>query len=178
MNYKNILRGTLIASSLVLLAACSTTGSKYNTNAMSGQDANGVSTQGLGSSNMVNGIDLSGANKMKPGYNQIYFFDYDQSTIHSDDLSSVDVQGNYLASHPNARILLTGNTDERGSAEYNIALGNRRAVAVAQRLKSSGATSKQMNVVSYGAEKPIAQGQDDRAYSLNRNVQLIYKDKG
>jgi peptidoglycan-associated lipoprotein len=83
-----------------------------------------------------------------------------------------------LATHPNAKILLTGNTDEHGSREYNIGLGQRRADSVASVLEADGASKNQITTVSYGAEKPVALGHDEAAYAQNRRVDLIYQSGG
>jgi peptidoglycan-associated lipoprotein len=164
---------SLLCVSVVLLTACSTTGTKGGAGG-----AEDVTTMGLGNEQSIGGYGLTDAYRMKPGYNQIYFFDFDKNDIHANYLPSIDVQANYLLAHPGARVLLTGNTDSRGSHEYNIALGNRRALAVANRLEMDGVPKRQIRVVSYGAEKPIAPGDDDRSYALNRNVQLIFEAKG
>lgn len=178
MNIKLLPQILAISSALLLLAGCSTTG-KGGTVSYPGAGADtGVATQGLGANAIIAGLNTSASPyRMKAPYNQIYFFDYDQNTIHGEDMGSIDVQGNYLAAHPNARVLLTGNTDERGSREYNIALGNRRASAVKQRLKMDGAAERQINQVSYGSEKPIVPGNSEDAFAKNRNVQLIYEEK-
>ncbi len=79
----------------------------------------------------------------------------------------------YLENHPNARIRLEGNTDARGTREYNIALGERRADSVADTLKLDGVPANQISVISYGKEKPVALGNSESAYSKNRRVNLI-----
>ncbi len=140
----------------------------------------GVTTMGLGG-DTAGGQTLPDMAQrclsLKGGANQIYFFDFDQSNVHDKYVASINAQANYVLSHSNAKILLTENTDERGSSEYNIALGNRRALSVAEVLKAQGVPAKRFRVVSYGSEKPIAPGHDDRAWALNRNVQLIFEGK-
>jgi len=84
-------------------------------------------------------------------------------------------QANYISTHASAHIRLEGNTDSRGSREYNVALGWRRAVAVSKLLEQYGVLSKQMTVISYGEEKPVAFGHTAKDYALNRRVDLIYK---
>jgi len=80
----------------------------------------------------------------------------------------------YLRENPQAVITLEGHGDERGSPEYNIALGERRAQAVRQMMEFSGATAQQLPTVSYGEEKPAVDGHDESAWSQNRRVELIY----
>lgn len=120
---------------------------------------------------------FSMANRLKAPYNQSYYFDFDRYEAKNEDLESIQVQANYLVSHPQARIRLEGNADERGSREYNVALGWKRAKAVASVLKQHGATDAQIAVVSYGKEKPLALGHDEDSHSQNRRVDLIYEAK-
>jgi peptidoglycan-associated lipoprotein len=156
----------------ITMAACSTVGKKG-----AGIHQEGAYASGLGTEEGFGGGSRHGSNTHAPS-NQTYYFDFDRSDIHGEDLPSIDAQGNYLATHPGARVLLTGNTDERGSREYNIALGERRALSVSSRLMMDGAKRSQIRVVSYGAEKPIAFGHTEADYAKNRRVELIYEDLG
>ncbi|MGE3920006.1 MAG: OmpA family protein [Gammaproteobacteria bacterium] len=177
MNYLNTVRNITLAVSLVALAACSTTGKNMKQNVPAYNPAE-ATAQGLGDESTIEGLNTSvSPYRMKAPYDQIYFFAYDSNVIDRDDYGSIDVQGHYLNSHPGARILVTGNADERGSREYNIALGERRARAVADRLYMAGASKNQVRIVSYGAEKPIAQGHDEESHMKNRNAQLVYEQK-
>jgi len=121
--------------------------------------------------------DESSPNRMKAPYNQTYHFDLNKYDVHCEDVESINVQANYLVSHACARIRLEGNGDERGSREYNIALGWKRAKAVAAILKQQGVKDSQIAMVSYGKEKPIALGHDEDSHRLNRRVDLIYEVK-
>lgn len=138
--------------------------------------AGGAQTSGLGSQSGISDNDAA-ANKLKPAYNQVYYFDFNQYDVHQDDIASINVQANYLTSHANAKVRIEGNADERGSREYNIALGWKRAKAVAAILKQQGVTDTQIAMVSFGKEKPVAFGHDEASYSLNRRVNLIYEAK-
>ncbi len=89
-------------------------------------------------------------------------------------MPSIQMQANYLLKHPNKHVRLEGNTDDRGSREYNVALGERRARAVLDALMQYGVPSSQVTVVSFGAEKPAAGGEDESSYQCNRRVDLIY----
>jgi len=82
--------------------------------------------------------------------------------------------GQFLAKNSSARVRVEGHTDERGTREYNIALGERRGKSVQQILLSAGAQKKQIEVISYGEEQPKAQGQTEEAYAQNRRVDLKY----
>lgn len=104
----------------------------------------------------------------------IYFM-LDSSQIQPDFEPVIAAHARYLASHPNQRIVLEGHADERGSREYNIALGENRSKSVAGLMRSQGASDSQMDLVSYGEEKPAAMGSDEAAWELNRRVELVYK---
>jgi peptidoglycan-associated lipoprotein len=104
--------------------------------------------------------------------NTVYFA-YDSSEIQSDYVAIVAAHASYLAKYPAAKIRLEGNTDERGSREYNIGLGERRAQAVRKALMLQGVADAQITTVSYGEERPAAEGHDEAAYSQNRRVVLV-----
>lgn len=151
-----------------VLAGCSTTGS--GADGSNGANGAGVQTAGLG-----DGYGLTNPNAMVPGANQRYYFDFNQSVVHSSDLPSIKVQAHYLVSHPSSTAKLEGNTDIRGSREYNLALGQRRADAVHQTLLLDGASKSQLSTISYGAEKPVATGSSDSDYAQNRRVDMVYE---
>jgi peptidoglycan-associated lipoprotein len=95
-------------------------------------------------------------------------FDFDKSVIRPDDAGVLDQKVAILRANPNLRIRISGHCDERGSAEYNLALGNRRANASKQYLVSHGVEAARIETVSYGEERPIAQGHDESAWAQNR----------
>ena len=80
----------------------------------------------------------------------------------------------FAAAHPNLKLRLEGNTDERGTREYNIGLGERRAQAVRRALMLQGVAEAQLTTVSYGAERPAVEGDDESAWAQNRRVELVY----
>ncbi len=97
------------------------------------------------------------------------YFDLDQSRLDVDDREILKRQAAWLQSYPDARILVAGNCDERGTREYNLALGERRAATVKDYLVSQGVDGSRIDTISYGKERPIAEGSNDRAWALNRN---------
>ena len=100
-------------------------------------------------------------------------FDYDKSDIQPDDKANLDRKAAILAANPAARIQIAGNCDERGSTEYNLALGNRRALAAKQYLVGKGVDGSRIETVSYGSERPVAQGSTEAAWAQNRNDQFL-----
>lgn len=107
--------------------------------------------------------------------NQTYYFSFDSAALRSADLKAIAIQANYLATHPKAKVRLEGNTDNRGSREYNIGLGWRRDQAVARIMEQEGVAPGQLDMVSYGKERPAVMGDNERAWALNRRVNLIYE---
>jgi peptidoglycan-associated lipoprotein len=110
-----------------------------------------------------------------PLYKKSVYFDFDSFTVKSEYQSVVEAHGKYLASNKTRRIVVEGNTDERGGREYNLALGQKRAEAVKQRLMLLGATEAQIETVSFGKEKPKAVGSNEEAWAQNRRADIVYK---
>lgn len=109
--------------------------------------------------------------------NRSVYFDFDKYTVKSEFNALVEDHGKFLSANPNVQVKVEGNTDERGGAEYNLALGQKRAEAVVKALKVLGAKDSQLEAVSYGKEKPKAAGHDEAAYSQNRRADLVYPSK-
>jgi peptidoglycan-associated lipoprotein len=106
---------------------------------------------------------------------RVFYFDFDSNEIKPDYAAALEAHGRYLAAHPEARAVIEGHTDERGSQEYNLALGERRAEAVKRVLVLNGATAEQVQSVSYGEEKPAMDGSSESAWSQNRRAELVYQ---
>jgi peptidoglycan-associated lipoprotein len=102
------------------------------------------------------------------------YFDYDKFDVKSSQAAVVERHGKYLASKAPLAIRVEGNADERGGREYNLALGQKRADAVARALKVYGVSDKQVEAVSFGKEKPRATGHDEASWAENRRVDLSY----
>jgi peptidoglycan-associated lipoprotein len=105
---------------------------------------------------------------------RVVYFDFDSSEIHGAGVEVVAAHARYLAANPGTRVRLEGHTDERGSREYNIGLGERRAQAVRRALMLQGAIDGQLSTVSYGEERPAAAGHDEQAWAKNRRVEIVY----
>jgi peptidoglycan-associated lipoprotein len=167
----------LIAMSLAFVAGCSSMKNKAG-EAPVGDIDQGAQASGIGDQPRFG--DLNGANspnRYKAPFNQIYYFDFDKDNVYQADIASINAQAAYLVAHSNARVRLEGNADERGSREYNVALGWRRAKAVANVLKQQGVPQRQIIMISFGKEKPIATGHDEASFRLNRHTSLIYEVK-
>ena len=105
---------------------------------------------------------------------RIIYFEYDSSDVKSEDRTTVEAHAAYLVENPGTIITLEGHADERGSREYNLALGERRAQTVQRQMTLIGASPDQIRTVSYGEERPAIDGQDDYSWSQNRRVEIIY----
>ena len=116
-------------------------------------------------------------NPLKAPSNQTYYFALNKNIVNPKDYQALTVQAIYLSTHPKATIRLEGNTDNRGSREYNIALGWRRNQAVIQLLEQQGVAKSQIRAISYGKEHPAIYGNNAYAWHLNRRVNLIYEAK-
>ena len=102
------------------------------------------------------------------------YFDYDSYVVRDEYRSTIDAHARYLAGERNRRVIVQGNTDERGSREYNLALGQKRAEVVRRSLTALGVPEAQIEAVSLGEEKPRATGQDEASFAENRRDDLVY----
>ncbi len=102
------------------------------------------------------------------------YFDYDSASIREDSLMIVREHGKYLSGNPDRLVRLEGHADERGTREYNLALGEERAKSVREVLLLEGAQEEQIELVSFGEERPAVEGTDDSALQLNRRVEVVY----
>ncbi len=142
-----------------------------------GAGAGGAQGQGTGQSSVTQvQAGASAADKAGPvGVAKVIYFDYDSYVVKPEFQSVVDQHARFLRAHPNARLVLEGNTDQRGSREYNLALGQKRAEAVRRAMTLVGASDGQIEAVSFGKEKPAVEGNTEDAYAQNRPVEFRYQ---
>ena len=166
--------GLMIVASLLI--SCSA--SKWMADGGAGvDDADAVvEAQGLGKRAQFDRDKPGEFYTTKAPHNQIYLFTFDNDKLAAKYMPSIDAQAKYLKNHPGAMVMLAGHTDNRGSREYNIGLGERRAKAVYSLLRLGGAHKNQMRIVSYGKERLVSFGNDEKSHRLNRRVELIYED--
>jgi peptidoglycan-associated lipoprotein len=176
-----ILKATVVAVAAVLVVACSGEQAGVRSPgggappAASGGPANpesGAETAPVPGQGGAVGDELN--NPESPLHQRVVYFDFDKSDIKDEAKPVLDAHASYLASHPDVHVTLEGNTDERGTREYNMALGERRAKAVYQYLTLQGVAPSQLKIISYGEERPAALGHDESAWSKNRRVELDY----
>ena len=148
-----------------------------------GQNGAGAESQGAEGGGNANGGPFGNQNSVAGPQEGLLakrtvYFDFDSSVIKGDGTDIVAAHAKYLSDHADSRVRLEGNTDERGSPEYNIGLGMRRAQAVRQALLLQGASAGQITVVSYGAEHPVDPAHNEAAWSKNRRVDIVYLTPG
>lgn len=169
----------LIPSLAIALAVtgCANRKPATGTSGAQGQGANGASTSGLGSNSGLNGQGLNGPQDAvrQALASRVVHFDYDSSDLSQKDLATLNAHANYLSKNGMSKISLTGHTDERGTREYNLALGERRAKSVQAFLVTNGARNDQIESVSYGKEKPVNEGHNESAWAENRRVEINYE---
>ncbi len=134
----------------------------------------GATTDRSGGSGVITESPLEAEQRRLLGQLVVYF-DYDQADIKPEFNALLQAHGRNLAANPNMQVRLEGHTDERGSREYNIGLGERRAQAVRRVLTLQGAAATQLTTVSYGEERPAQTGSDEESWRLNRRVELVYR---
>ncbi len=137
-----------------------------------GANASGADVQGLDSGYSGGGNPLD--DPQSPLYKRVIYFMYDSAEIKPEYQSVVAAHARYLAANSSIQVTLEGHADERGSREYNIALGEQRAKSIARMLVIQGVRDGQIRTMSYGEEKPASGGHDDRAWQLNRRVEIKY----
>jgi peptidoglycan-associated lipoprotein len=137
----------------------------------SGASTGGAAQGDVGSSGL-GGEQAALAEAQRAG--SMIYFDYDRAEIKAEFVPVVAAHAKFLNGSANRKVRLEGHSDERGSREYNIGLGERRAQAVRRALMLQGVTEGQITTVSYGEERPAVQGSDDSAYGKNRRVEMVY----
>ncbi len=106
---------------------------------------------------------------------RLVYFDFDRDTVRPEFIPMLEAHSRYLSQNPGARLRLEGHTDERGTREYNLALGERRAQSVRRIMTLNGARDTQLEVISYGEEMPVAFTQTEESWARNRRVELVYE---
>ena len=133
------------------------------------QEGRGIAGSQMDDSYSTNGGDTEGLLSQR-----VVYFDFDRSSIKSEARAVIEAHAQHLAANPSARVTLEGHCDERGTREYNLSLGERRAKAVQQVMVLLGVSARQIEFVSYGEERPAAMGHSESAWRLNRRVELVY----
>lgn len=164
----------IVLLGLILAACSSTSGNNTSGPGRATMADNTAQTQGVGSQEQLAGQNVD-EQEQQAANQRVYHFSFDNSDVQTEDVPGIKAQAHYLVEHPTARVVLSGHTDERGSREYNIGLGERRAISIANMLRFNGVNDEQIRIVSFGKEKPIALAHNENAYRENRRVELKYE---
>ena len=170
-----------LAVAAALAAGCATDTPPADTQAapasasgMPGPSAGSVATKSSPAQRTGSARGAQPALKNMPAQRSVYY-DFDRAEIKPEFRPAVEAHARYLRDNAEARVTVEGNGDERGSREYNLALGQKRAEAVRQELRLWGASDHQIEAVSYGEEKPKALGHDEGSWSENRRSDFVYR---
>lgn len=178
----------LILVPVVLMSACGSTGAKKAAPVTGGAtppaDTASTSPFDSGSGAGITPLPESGGmvsqtmdplnDPASPLAKRVIYFDYDSNNIRAEDRATIEAHAQYLAQRGNLKVMLEGHADERGSREYNIALGERRSNAVRDMMSLLGVSAGQLASVSYGEERPAVLGDGESAWSMNRRVEIVY----
>lgn len=171
---KKLMLSALLVS---LLAACASTGTPEQKAAVEEKSVGAMKAPGADTTAAQQGSVA--VNPLKDPSNILskrsVYFDFDSVVVKDEYKPMVEAHGRYLTQHGNDKVTVQGNTDERGSREYNIALGQRRADSVKKIMTLLGASDNQIETVSYGEEKPKAEGHDESAWAQNRRADIVYQ---
>lgn len=168
---RKLTASTLLLASALLLTACSSTKldqAPIEDRSGAATDNRSINTVNTGSTDPLN--DPKGVLAKRSIY-----FDYDSYIIKPEGQAVVEAHAKYLSANKTRKILIQGNTDERGGSEYNLALGQKRAEAVRKSMSLLGVSDSQMEAVSLGKEKPKAEGHDEASWAENRRADLVYQ---
>ncbi len=181
---KRLMTMTAVFAGALMLAACHgknavsekpTTGAVVPANPASGSGSGtGTTMTPLGGAGEGSVSAIATAANDAPLETRVIYFDFDKSEIKPEYNDVITAHARALSAHPDLKIKLEGNTDERGTREYNIGLGERRAQAVRRALMLQGVADSQITTVSYGSERPAVEGDTEAAWSKNRRVDLVY----
>jgi len=188
MQLNKLLKSLLIALPVVALSACSSSDSATNstagqesTNAAETQSENGAETQtdttvvtSVQVDEVMTEAEVRAQAEQELRKVNTVFFAFNNSTIASEYDDILGKHAAFLSSYPSVKVTVEGHTDERGTPEYNIALGERRAKAVSKYLQALGVSADQISIVSYGEEKPLVLGHTAEDYAKNRRAVIVY----
>ncbi|MEQ9833932.1 peptidoglycan-associated lipoprotein Pal [Pectobacterium versatile] len=169
MQFNKVLKGLMLALPVLAVAACSS-----NKNADNDQSSMGAGNNGMMDGGNTSSSEQARLQMQELQRNNIVYFGLDKYDVSSEFAQMLDAHAAFLRSNPSYKVTIEGHADERGTPEYNIALGERRANAVQMYLQGKGVSSDQVSIVSYGKEKPAVLGHDEAAYAKNRRAVLVY----
>ena len=180
MRVTNTVKAVSLACAVAWLAGCSSPSTTPDvtdaTGSGAGTGAGGANSTGANTGGGISGSGIGGSVDVA-NLQTVFYFDFDQFSVRSDSLADLEAHAQYLATNPAAVVRLEGHADERGTREYNMALGERRAKAVERFLAINGVDMSRVETISYGEEKPAMLGSDEGSLGQNRRVELKYTSR-
>lgn len=161
-----------MAMASLLFVGCSSTGTKGDGGASIEDRGSSASTSGASQGGVWTGNPLDNPNSLLS--TKTIYFEFDRSEIRSEFMDVLRAHAAYLNTNRSASVRVEGHADERGSREYNIGLGERRANSVRDFLQAEGVSDSQINTISYGEERPASLGHDEISWAENRRAVLVY----
>lgn len=168
----NVLKQARIAGIALILAVLAGCAGQVNQGDAAGASAGAVDGSSASAASAASVAQLKSS---AMAADTLFFFEFDSSDLKQEALDDLDAHAKFLVADRNAKVRLEGHADERGTRAYNLALGERRANAVARYLVIQGVNRTQIETVSYGEERPLSLVRDDSGWSRNRRVELIYQ---
>ncbi len=168
-------------SAALLLGGCTSVSDRRGDDEVAVEDIDARTAGDTGDAAATTGADMGGQftgnpldDPASPLSRRVFYFDFDSSELAPSDRDALMAHGRYLAANPGVSVVVEGHADERGSREYNLALGERRSQTAEQVLVIQGAAKNQLQVISFGEERPVALGHDEESWRLNRRVEILY----
>lgn len=185
MSITKLSKIAVVGLSAAWIVGCSTTASETDSSASSVETSE-ATDQAFGAGNddsltsviVADDSALENENGMSmlEGVATVFYFDFDKSIVRPESREALTKHAQYLVANPDARVVLEGHADERGTREYNMALGERRAKAISRYLTIQGVAASQIESVSFGEEVPVAFGHDNSSWEQNRRVEIRYEN--
>jgi peptidoglycan-associated lipoprotein len=170
MQSKQIIKTGMLVIALSALVACKSSSDVEEAAAPASSSSSSASSSAAPSAPALSQEEIRAQNALRQ---TVFYFDFDIAEFKAEDRNTLTYHARDLAANPNKRIRLEGHADERGPREYNLALGERRANGILNYLVVNGASRSQIEVVSYGEERPAQTGQNEQAYARNRRVEVV-----
>jgi len=170
MQSKQIIKTGMLVIALSALVACKSSSDVEEAAAPASSSSSSASSSAAPSAPALSQEEIRAQNALRQ---TVFYFDFDIAEFKAEDRNTLTYHARDLAANPNKRIRLEGHADERGTREYNLALGERRANGILNYMVVNGASRSQIEVVSYGEERPAQTGQNEQAYARNRRVEVV-----
>ena len=170
---RNLISVVAIAAALSLTAGCARRNRELPPEPPSGSTPGELGTETGDSGTPGQAVPGSRADFLQSVPADRVYFDFDSYSLDGEDRATLDAQADWLARYPNVRVTIEGHADERGTREYNLALGDRRANAARDYLQNRGVAATRMQVISWGTERPAVEGSNESAWAQNRRAVTV-----